>query len=125
MKALKLTASLPLNKKVSVKELDGELESLQAEVQGTIDFFEISYGGKNFDIILNDEGKMIGLEPNIAIIHEGEIVDLIMGDVLIMKVDEEGATMGLSDEEISVLSEYFSSKGIFTSYGLLSAYAMQ
>lgn len=122
MKVLKLTASQPLDKKVSVKEIDGELESLQAEVKGRIEYFELIYNGKSFDIVLNEEGKLNGLEPNIAVFHKEELIDIIVGDVLILKADEEGDSMGLTDEEITMLSAYFSTKGIFTNYGLLSVY---
>lgn len=120
MKVLKLLASKPLEEKVLIKEIDGELESLQNEVEGYIDFFEVNISGKFFNIILNDEGKLQQLKPNIAILHEGELVDLIVGDVLLVTVNDEGETIGLTEEEIFILSNYFSVNGVASSIGVLS-----
>ena len=77
------------------------LESLQEAVGGNIEV--VSH--KNFSLFVNEEGKLLDLPPNeIAT----EIVkdslanyDFIAGDaVLLGGVDDEGETLGLSDEEI-------------------------
>lgn len=104
---------VPKNKiRVVVKEplmpariclIDGELEAMQNLVGGYIEPYPYN---DDIDIYLNEEGKLIGLKPNLKIIHDNMIVDVIVGTVFFAKVDEEGNTVSLElDECFRILFE--------------------
>ena len=74
-----------------VKEIDSGLHALQAEVGGDI---AASYP---FDdpvgLVLNDEGKLIGLDLNRSLRDEhGEIYDIVAGTFLVVGLGEESFT---------------------------------
>lgn len=79
-----------------------EYETLSTAVNGMIELVSIS---EDIDMWLNEEGKFIGLEPNviatILFYRAFSRFDLVMGDVIITGgSDDEGKTIGLSDESI-------------------------
>lgn len=95
------------NKFIKEIEIEEGLKSLQKEVDG---FIEIPYINEelyknNIDIIINEEGKLDGLDPSIAVIDKetNEPLDLLVGNVLFTGFTEEGETVGLTDEQISII----------------------
>ena len=107
MKVIALNPETPISERFVTKEIGEELKDLQAEVQGDIECFTIEIKGNEYDIWLNDVGKLDGLMPNIAIRSDGQIVDYLAGNLVIAKADEEGRTIGLTDEDIQHIKEYF------------------
>ena len=90
-------------KEAEIKEVIIKLESLQKIVKGMIEiipFPEI----EGLDIILNEEGKLINLDPNILI---PEYNDLAVGPIIVLGFDEDkGDHRSLSEEEIKKVKEY-------------------
>lgn len=107
MQVLVLNPETPVEERLVIKDIEGNLESLQENVQGRIEFFTIKIEGQYFDLILHEEGKLEQLPPNIAVFNEGEIIDIIVGNVVIAKADDEGRTIGLTDDEVSLIKTYF------------------
>ena len=102
-----------------VKEIDPGLESLQHEVEGTV---QAVYP---FDdpvaLLCNDDGKLLGLELNRALRDDnGEIYDVIAGSFLIVGCGEEDFD-SLSEDMIGKYREIFSQPEVFirTNSGLL------
>lgn len=91
------------------KEIENTLEALQEIVGGWIEipFISKKLYEEGIDIIINEEGKLIGLEPQIAVVKKGtsKILDLIMGNCIFASHDEEGNTIGLNDRQIKVIEE--------------------
>lgn len=85
--------------------LENTLEALQAAVGGYIEIF----GYENVCILLNEEGKLIGLEGNRRL---GD--DILVGDFYICGDDGEGDFMSLTDEEIERYTEMFYEPQEFT-----------
>ena len=88
-----------------MKEIDPGLHALQAEVGGDI---AASYP---FDdpvgLVLNDEGKLIGLDLNRSLRDEhGEIYDIVAGTFLVVGLGEESFT-SLSPELAQKYMEHF------------------
>lgn len=87
------------------------LENLQAAVGGLIEAINVRgwRDGRCITIWVNEEGKLKSLPPNFAIIRkdDDELLDIVMGDIIITSADEEGNTVGLTDEELQVLKVYF------------------
>ena len=88
---------------VEIKEVESiEYETLSTAVNGMIELVSIN---KDIDMWLNEEGKIIGLEPNVIasmIFYKAfSQLDIIKGNVIITGgSDDDGNTVGLSDESI-------------------------
>lgn len=97
------------NGELKEKEIGTELEDLQEIVGG---YIEIPYLGDVFvnngiDVIINEEGKLIdGLKAEIAIVSErrGTILDLVYGNCIFASHNDEGETIGLTDEQIQIVN---------------------
>jgi hypothetical protein len=95
--------SIRTDNTVEIKKVESiEYETLSTAVNGMIELVSIN---EDIDMWLNEEGKYIGLEPNIiATIIWNKVFpnfDIVMGDVIITGgSDDEGNTIGLSDESI-------------------------
>ena len=80
--------------------LENSLEAMQEAVGGYIDIVGLD---DNACILLNDEGKLIGLEGNRRI---GS--DIIVGDFFVCGSDEEGNLTSLSEKELDTYTKFFS-----------------
>lgn len=91
------------------KEIENTLENLQKIVGGWIEIPYIShrFAEEVIDVIINEEGKMIGLEPQIAVVRkdDNKILDLVMGNCIFASHDEEGNTVELTDKQIKIIKE--------------------
>jgi hypothetical protein len=103
MKALVLTDG-----ELNAKEINNELEDLQAIVGGYIEipFLSRVFNDNEIDIIINEEGKFIdGLKPEIAVI-DGEterLLDIVYGNCIFVSHDAEGNTIELNKEQIKIV----------------------
>ncbi len=98
-----------------VKEIDPGLHALQAEVGGDI---AASYP---FDdpvgLVLNDEGKLIGLDLNRSLRDEhGEIYDIVAGTFLVVGLGPESFA-SLPPDMIQKYTEQFKRPELFASLG--------
>ena len=75
--------------------IENELEEFQELVEGYIEVVSIA---NTLDMIINDEGKIKDLEPNMVIAG-----DLICGDIIFANSNDEGDFESLSDENIELL----------------------
>lgn len=90
-----------------VKEIENTLKALQKEVNGYIEIPYISRRLVNngIDLIINDEGKMLNLEPQIIVQDNNKTIDVIHGTCVFASHDEDGNTIGLTDEQIEYVKE--------------------
>jgi hypothetical protein len=103
MKVLILT-----NGELVEKEINGTLDELQEIVEGYIEipFISDTFSDNNIDVIINEEGKFIdGMNREIAIIQNSQILDIVYGNCIFASHDEEGETIGLNEEQIRVVTE--------------------
>ena len=56
-------------------------------------------------MIINEEGKVNRLQPQLAIYQDNKIVDVICGNIIFASANEDGDTIGLTDEQIEVVKE--------------------
>ena len=102
-----------------VKEIDPGLESLQSEVEGTVQ--AVYPYADPVAILCNDDGKLLGMELNRALRDDdGEIFDAIAGPFLIVGLGDEDFT-SLSDDLIEKYRDIFVQPEVFirTNSGLL------
>ena len=87
-----------VGKECEVKEIESGLASLQAVVGGLIERYPI---GENLDLVLNEEGKMMGLPWNRPLFdEEGKVFDLVAGTCFLIRADDEGGFISVTDDDI-------------------------
>ena len=96
------------NNNFEVKEISNELGELQKIVGGYIEipFLSRVFSDNGIDVIINDEGKYIeGLKPEIAIVDgkTKQVLDVVMGNCIFASHDDEGETIGLTEEQLAVV----------------------
>ena len=97
--------------KPEIKEINGDLESLQKEVGGLIE--AIYPFDDDAVVICNEEGKINGMELNRALRDDdGEIFDIIAGPFLIAGISED-SFVGLSEEQLKRYTEQFRKPEMF------------
>ena len=87
------------NKIPVLKEIEGDLKSMQVLVGGRIEVVTINHDPKIL-LICNEEGKLKGLKANIAI--RG---DRVVGTVFFALGDDEGGIVGLEDGDLEIIQE--------------------
>lgn len=97
------------NGKLKEQNIGTELEDLQKIVGGYIEipFLSHKFFEHEIDMIINEEGKLIGgMNPEIAIVNEeqGRILDIVYGNCIFASHDEEGNTIGLTEEQIEIVN---------------------
>lgn len=105
-------------KVVEVDELT--LEYMQGIVGGYIEmpYLSEALDSRKIDIVINEEGKLEGLEPNMMVMHKGQIVDIVVGDMLFVANDGQGNTIGLDDKQLEYLKELFEHHAVLTNRGM-------
>ena len=86
--------------------LENSLEAMQEAVGGLIDIIDLE---QDTCILLNDEGKLMGLEGNRRFYD-----DIIVGNFYICGSDEEGNLTSLTDEQMEKYKEIFYEPQEFT-----------
>lgn len=86
----------PLKEPV-IKLIGIDNEDTQKEVGGNFEC--IPLGQTYMDIYINENGKYEDLMPNLKRLHQGKIYDIVVGTILINKIDDEGIAVGLTPDE--------------------------
>ena len=87
------------NKKPYVKEVNNKLEDLQEIVGGYIEVVSLGYP---FLLVCNEEGKILGLQPNGSMGN-----DIICGTFFITADTSESEFRSLNDNEIKRIMEKY------------------
>lgn len=98
------------NGELKEQEIGNNLEDLQKIVGGYIEipFLGHKFRSNGIDVIINEEGKLIeGMKPEIAVVDEekGVILDIVYGNCIFASHDEAGETVGLTEEQIQIVTE--------------------
>ena len=89
-----------------VREIKDELSALQEAVGGLI---QVVYPFRDpVALVCNDEGKLLGMEPNRALRHPetGEVYDVVVGPFFLCGLGEEDF-VSLSDELLTKYRKEF------------------
>lgn len=110
------------NGKFETKEISNELEELQKIVGGFIEipFLSEVFNDNEIDVIINEEGKFIdGMKPEIAVIYgeTNRLLDIVYGNCIFASHDDEGNTVGLSEEQKKIVMEELKTDVILTYEG--------
>lgn len=78
-----------------VKEIPNTLVFLQSTVGGYIETVRIKADGHKYVILVNEEGKFKGLQPNLVWFG-----DVLVGPVIFTKSTDEGDFVSLDDDDV-------------------------
>lgn len=104
LKGLKLSTDRTCTK-FEIMDGPNKLHALQDHVGGYIEIPHIvpQFNELGIDMVINDEGKLLGLEPTLAILKGSQVVEVICGPILFVSHDEEGNTVSLNDNQTEYL----------------------
>lgn len=105
--------------KLEAKDIENKLEELQKIVGGYIEipFLSEVFNKNEIDVIINDEGKFIdGLKPEIAVIYKetNRVLDVVFGNCIFVSHNDEGETVGLTEEQKKIVAEELKTEVILT-----------
>ena len=109
----------------AVKDIEGDLKSLQKEVGGLItlaNYYE-ELEEQGIDIFADDEG-LLKANPKVSLFvtdkkNRMKVLTELVGNIIFVSHDDECNTTGLTDEQIVFIKEhlkpmlYFTASGIF------------
>lgn len=106
LKGLKLNTDRTCTK-FEIPDGPNTLDVLQEQVGGYIEIPHIvkAFNDLDIDMIINDEGKLLGLEPTLAILQGHKVADIIHGPILFVSHDDEGNTVSLNKQQEAYLME--------------------
>lgn len=83
---------------------DNSLKQLQAAVGGWIE--RVDYEKNDLDLYVNEEGKLEGLPYNrVLTVHSRHFHDPLVGNGVYVAHDDEGNTLGLTEQECAQLEK--------------------
>jgi hypothetical protein len=105
MKGLRVIVKKP-SKKAVIQNVVDDLLNWQEIVGGYIEV--VLYDNElNILLVCNEEGKFIGLEPNIYYYE-----DVVVGNIIFVSSNDEGDFVGLDDEQIEYVMETLKHGGL-------------
>lgn len=103
--------------KIDLKNVYSLLNCELVERVGFIKEFE----DNNIDVLIDEEGKLVNKKNNILICNDLitlDILDILVGDVLFVGVDEEN-WIGLNNEQIELITSILSKRIIYNLDGTI------
>lgn len=87
---------------------DDSYKFLKNSVDGYIERVPLMYfDNVGIDVWCNEEGKLVGLKPSIALTYDGYIYDYLVGNVVFTRHTEDGNTTSLTDDDIKFIKDKF------------------
>lgn len=82
-------------------------------VDGYIEYVYLpTFSKKNIDIIVNEEGKLIGLDTNLVVLDEDyNCIETLQGNLLFVNYIGNGENDGLTEEQIDYIKFVFENSG--------------
>ena len=104
LKGLKLSTDRTCTK-FEIPDGPNTLDVLQGQVGWYIEIPHIvpQVDELGIDMVINDEGKLLGLEPTLAILKGSQVVEVICGPILFVSHNEEGDTVSLNANQTKYL----------------------
>lgn len=89
-------------KEMKVGYIENELKTIQILVGGYIETIRPIQQNQNIIAVLNDCGKILNLEPNFLFNNS----DIVVGNVIFTKSDDEGEFISLNEKDINEISKF-------------------
>lgn len=96
-------------KKAQVVEIEPKLKTFQSIVDGHIECFYLPNSDGSAVGYCNEEGLLMGLDPNI---YRPEYKDAVVGTVVFVNTNENGEDISLTDEQIKDITDYIEKNSV-------------
>lgn len=112
------------NGQFKLEDIPNTLDAIQEIVGGYIEIPYISNDlyKNGIDVIINDEGKLIdGMNKEIAVVEKstGKVLDIIFGNCIFASHDEEGETVGLTEDQMDVIGKLLDNSAMLNDYSIV------
>lgn len=94
--------------RVYVDHIANTLESMQKFLGGYIEeiYFLRRKINENISFIVNEEGRILDLDPSLQIIHDNKLLEVIHGNMIIVGVGTDGEDyISLNEHQIDIISK--------------------
>lgn len=91
-------------KEAEIRDIGTDWKSLSAIVGGMIECVEPF--GNDIVITVNEEGKILGLPLNRALVENGKVLDIYAGTMVVLRADGE-QLVSLTDEQVAFILQRF------------------
>ena len=109
-----------------VKDIKGDLQSLQNEVGGLItlaNYYE-ELDAQGIDIFADDEGLLKNNPKTTLLVTDKKtrikVLTSLVGNLIFVSHDDEGNTLGLTDEQIAFIKKHLKTLFYFTPNGKMN-----
>lgn len=93
-------------KETNKLDLDTVYELIDCDMVEVCSYFSL-LEKNNIDVLIDEEGKLKHLNPNIAIQNEGlNVIDVIAGNILFVGLDDNSNWVELNDRQIEIVNEF-------------------
>lgn len=93
-------------KETNKLDLDTVYELIDCDMVEVCSYFSL-LEKNNIDVLIDEEGKLKHLNPNIAIQNEGlNVIDVIAGNILFVGLDDSSNWVELNDRQIEIVNEF-------------------
>lgn len=117
-KNVKVIICSPMENNVTivVKEIKNHFETFQELVGGSFQmpFISEKLAHEGISVYINDEGKLINLEPSMLITKDDKLLDYFVGTCVFVSHDDDGNTISLNEKQINYLK-----KNVFNKIGFI------
>ena len=80
-----------------------QLPVFQEAVGGFIEYVRLE---GRLCAIVNEEGKLRELPPTVAWIRDGRVLDILVGNVLVVRDDARGATLPIEESDLPIIKKH-------------------
>lgn len=109
-KTIQIVKVKPMNN-ARIAEIDHTLEAMQELVGGYIEAIPLD---DEVCIVCNEEGKLMGLQPNRGLYHDGELADILHGTFFICAAPwDKDDFASLTDEQAEYYAAMFKHPEVF------------
>ena len=110
----------------AAKDIKGDLRSLQKEVGGLLTLANYYEGlvEKRIDIFADDEG-LLKTDPTYTLIitdknNRAKVLTALVGNLVFVSHDDEGNTLGLTDDQIKFIKDHLKQLFFFSPNGKMN-----
>lgn len=90
----------PLDEELASKE---QLPFFQKAVEGYIEYVNLVGG---ISAVINEEGKLKELPPTAAWVRDGKVLDILVGNILVVRDGPNGTTVPLLESDIPTVKRF-------------------
>ena len=84
-----------------IMELGCDLESEQSYVGGLIDVVRVT---PELDLVVNDEGLLLGMEPSVAWVEDGKVLGVYVGNCFVCR-HRDGEFISIEEKDIETIKQ--------------------